>query len=320
MLKRYKTLTKKTLRLLDAGESDLVDYKIGIKGLSPEILVAFANSKGGGTILIGVEDGKDSSDKQIGIPIGHDSSDETLLIISNKASDCIPPIPHNIFVEKFGIQAIIRVEIPDSLARPHCTKSGVYKIRANSRNASLQPNELLDIFMEKEASAFNTRFRKATSNIENNVALTIQTVSKLEETIEDTLNDIMGDIGMAELNAEEATNTIDEVKSIVAQSFAEISLQKIHAEEQASRTQSLLTSLNAPDPSQQKFFKYITEHLKNEIEKNPLIPEHILKVEKLEFKVAEIWLKLLGDETVQKLLKQAITELSHRNNDADITK
>ncbi len=309
MLRRYDYLTKKTLTLLQAGESDQVDYKESLAGLKSEALVAFANSNGGGTILIGIKEGLDEDGKQIGIPIGHDSSDGTLLAITNKAAECIPPIPLDVFVEKHKTFSILRIVIPDSLARPHCTKSGVYKIRANARNTSLQPTELLSIFMEKEVNIFNTRFKEATTNIE-------ESISKLEDIMQDSLNEMMADIGMAELNVEEATNTIDEVKNIVSLNLSEILTQKFYAEEEAARTQSLLKAVEASDPSEQRFTSEIQKYFEKKMSEAPLIKEHILSVEKLEMKIDNNWDKILGESTVEDIIREVIVTLRKKHLNA----
>lgn len=74
--------------LLASGESKLVEYKERVKGLSPEDLVAFANSDDGGTILIGVREIKAAGGRQIGEPIGHPIDDDTRLQIMGKALSC----------------------------------------------------------------------------------------------------------------------------------------------------------------------------------------------------------------------------------------
>jgi len=138
--KKYKTLTQRTKKLLAGGENAAVDYKKKADGLHAEDLVSFANSAGGGDILIGVADAVRADGSQYGEVVGTDISDGTVLQILNKAISCIPPVSINVFAENTEGEAVLRVQIPSSDSKPHCTQKGVYSVRDGARNRPLQPS------------------------------------------------------------------------------------------------------------------------------------------------------------------------------------
>ena len=64
-----RRLTVSTKRFLLGQEGFDVDFKIKADGVKPEDFVAFANGRGG-TILVGVQESKDTSGKQYGKVVG----------------------------------------------------------------------------------------------------------------------------------------------------------------------------------------------------------------------------------------------------------
>lgn len=63
MKTEFKGLTQSTIKLLNKEENVDVDFKR--EGIESEDIVAFANSKNGGVILIGVDEIKDEPGKVI---------------------------------------------------------------------------------------------------------------------------------------------------------------------------------------------------------------------------------------------------------------
>lgn len=146
-------------QLLAGAESYDVEFKDGLDGLKDSDLVAFANSRTGGTILVGVRD-VDGENGQYGKVIGCDVSDKSKLSILNRAGSCVPPIELEIYIEGVGQRPFLRIELPSSPHKPHCTGGGRYSIRGNGRTNPLLPEQLLGLFMEREGEAFASRFRE----------------------------------------------------------------------------------------------------------------------------------------------------------------
>jgi ATP-dependent DNA helicase RecG len=101
--------------------------------------------------------------------VGSEIGDSVKLNLINKAASCSPPIEIEVNFENLNDKAFIRVEIPASDHRPHCTASGTYKIREDGRNQALNPRELLAMFIESESDHFLSRFSHATADLRESI-------------------------------------------------------------------------------------------------------------------------------------------------------
>lgn len=169
MRREYQRLSRRTRLLLSQPEGLEVEFKRNLGAVKQKILIAFANSLTGGTVLVGVEDGARADGVQRGHIIGCDVSDSARLQIQNKALSCIPPITIQIVTENLAGHPLLRIEVPSSPNKPHCSQSGDYCIRSDGRNRALQPDEMLHLFMERESEQFLIRFKHAVSKLESQV-------------------------------------------------------------------------------------------------------------------------------------------------------
>jgi len=240
MKNEYKSISKKAKLLLAREEGYDVDWKRNIKGLDSEDIVAFANSKEGGTILIGIDEDNDKNGRQQPIIVGCELSDENKMKIKTKALSCNPQIEVEIIKENTNNKSFYRIEIPSGENKPYCTQKGVYKIRDDGLNKAITPKKLLSIFIEMESDEFLKRFKEAASEIEDNIA------------------DVSGNIKEALLNLE---NIIPQIEAMEELNYIpdEIlgNVEKIHSEVEdinstvnwnEERMISLLTHFNIEDP------------------------------------------------------------------------
>lgn len=201
MAKTYKGLREDTKKLIDGPETKEVDFKrdsINNKKitLKQDALVAFANSKNGGTLLFGIDEIKGKNGEQKGKVYGCDISDSTITGIENKAQDCIPPIHIDISIENTdSTQPIIRIDIPSSRHKPHCTSSGTYSGRLNNRTGILEPKLLLDVFLKSDGEYFAKNYLNATSNTHELIQLLLMKIHNVDSTIDKvdiTIEEIVG--------------------------------------------------------------------------------------------------------------------------------
>lgn len=260
----FQNISKKARALLSSGESKSVDYKVKLAGLHPDDLVAFANSKNGGTILIGVREISGHGGKQEGEPIGHPIDDKSKLQIMGKALSCSPPIQIEIFVENLGDRAFYRIEIPSGANKPYSTSSGTYKIREDGHNIPLLPEPLLRIFLEQEAAEFKSRFAEATKELEWHMGDTLGLIEQLEQTISMKIGDIDSSLGSAEHRAGDAADTIWVVRH-------QVQLLATELEKQKQRTKAIALKVGADDPIKQKAEKETLQFLIQKLENNPEI-------------------------------------------------
>lgn len=258
----FQNISKKARSLLSSGESKSVDYKIKLAGLHPDDLVAFANSKNGGTILIGVREISGRGGKQEGEPIGHPIDDKSKLQIMGKALSCSPPIQIEIFVENIADRAFYRIEIPSGANKPYSTSSGTYKIREDGHNIPLLPEPLLRIFLEQEAAEFKLRFAEATRELESGMSDALGLVEQLEQVISMKIEDIDHSIGSAESRAGDAADTILTV-------WRQVHLLTSEVEKQTQRLKAIALKVEAGDPIKQKAEKEALQLIIQGLKKNP---------------------------------------------------
>lgn len=133
----FRTISARARLLLHSKPEDVdVEWKTNTKVDSVDF-VAFANSEAGGAILLGIGERKGPNGEQLPVIHGCDISDDTKLKLVNKAIDCLPPIEIQVFAENCKAKPFLRVEIRSGKHEPYCTKSGIYSIRSNNRNAPL---------------------------------------------------------------------------------------------------------------------------------------------------------------------------------------
>lgn len=264
----YQGVSRRARILLAGSENSDVDFKEAINGLDASDLVAFANSVRGGAILIGVREVKDASGSQRGEPIGCKIGDSAKLQILNKALSCTPPIAIEIITENIGARPFFRVEISPGSEKPYCTPSGTYKIRADGRNRPILPNHLLELFLEREAQTFGSRFRDATAGIEEQLHHAVANVSVIESTIQDGLSSIESELGWAVFHADDAESGVRRVESSV--DAIDSRIKKLE-----ERVSALLAHLAVPDPVVVRAKVKLAEELERKFREDPDILKQI---------------------------------------------
>lgn len=215
----FKGLTRRTRLLLARQEDYDVEFKRSVAGIDQGDLVAFANSPRGGTLLLGVDEGMGPDGRQCGIVVGCPVGDREKMIIQNKASDCVPPVRAEIFIENTAKRPLIRLEIPSGPNKPYCTRRGTYKIRGDGRTDAMYPLRLLSIFVEKEGERFLERFRRATGQMKSSVqadfTAVLSDLASMEERINASLGQIFRTASEAELESSQAKGYSDETLELL---------------------------------------------------------------------------------------------------------
>ncbi|WP_210396841.1 AlbA family DNA-binding domain-containing protein [Motiliproteus sediminis] len=169
--REFRGISQRCHQLLKMPEGINVDFKRDLSGIKTRTLVAFANSPLGGAVLVGVDEYTTGDGVQRGCVVGCPVDDTARMSIINKATDCIPNLDIEVFVENVSRQPFLRIEIASGRHKPYCTQRGEYAIRTDGRIRALFPDELLAIFMDREGEQFLSRFRNAVYQLENQVGL-----------------------------------------------------------------------------------------------------------------------------------------------------
>lgn len=209
MKQEYNEISPEAQKLLSREEGYDVDFKRDINGLHGEDLIAFANSKTGGSILVGIDEYDDNGRQKtriVGCPVG----DKDKQKIKSKAQNCIPPVDIEIFIENSNKKPFYRVEIPSGNKKPYCTQKGIYKLRDDGNNKVLSPDRLLSMFIEIESQIFIDRFKKAAVEIENNLDDIASEVSDAISSLEEIMPRL-DDLEEYSLMSDEILGTVNEI-------------------------------------------------------------------------------------------------------------
>jgi predicted HTH transcriptional regulator len=301
----HRGISKRARELLSSGENKFVDYKVSVKGLDAEDLVAFANSKHGGTILIGVREVRAADGRQIGEPVGHPVDDATRLQIMGKALSCSPPVQIEVIIENLNSKPFHRLEIPSGSQKPYATSSGTYKIREHGRNDPLRPEQLLTIFLEREGEEFQKRFKEATARLDKRMVEALRSVEKLGEDISSEIAEIGSTLGWAEYKAGDAANTIEVVQQRVVALFLE-------ANKQTRRLRAIAKKVDAKDPIRQEAEDAFRKHIMDKLTKSPELINAAREGKTLSLELEGEFAAELDEEAVKRLFKEAVDALSEK--------
>lgn len=207
MQTEFEYLTQRTNDLLSRSEGIDVEFKRDIEGLKQDVLVSFANSKFGGNILIGVQEYNSADGTQKGKVYGCKVGDRVKTSIQNLANQSIPPIPILIFTENLSTdKPVIRVKVPSGKDKPYCTSSGVYCTRTDGAKRLLHPDELLDIFLEKESKKFFKKFNDVTEKLDKKIDEVTTSLDLIDDKLEQKVNAAIKDINKVSRKIEKSLN------------------------------------------------------------------------------------------------------------------
>jgi hypothetical protein len=162
---QFQAISDRANGLLSREEGFDVAFRKSILVLESDDLVSFANSKNGGTILIGVGRIKSRNSRQGAAVLGCPVGDKDRLKILIKSSQCVPPVPVFVFAENCAENPFYRIEIPSGPHKPYCTSGGTYKIRGDGRNEMLYPDQLLALFLESGGEELVRWFHQAATSL-----------------------------------------------------------------------------------------------------------------------------------------------------------
>ncbi|MEM5471470.1 GNAT family N-acetyltransferase [Hoeflea sp. AS60] len=260
--RRSKAISQIVTAFLTDGESDRVDFKRTPDGVAVDDFVAFANTSAGGTILVGIDEKQGPDGTQVGVIVGCDVSDEAILKITNKALSCIPPVAIEVRTENLAKRPFLRVDVPPSATRPHCTPRGLYCKRDGSRNRPLQPPELLRIFLETEASTFAERFESAAGRIATDL-------KNLEISLDASIERMADQLGWTDMQLGETESTLNTIQSLVLRVSNETN-------DISARLRALFRQDKREDPIRERERKKLLLELVEQVLKDDELLRHVV--------------------------------------------
>lgn len=288
--KRIGGLSKATKEALLAGESEAVDFKKIPGGVSTEDIVSFANTAGG-QLLLGVIE-KNDGNTQTGEVVGCDVGDGAILQLLNRATSCIPPVALKIYTENLDDKPILRVVIPQSNTKPHCTPKGLFLKREGTRNRALHPQELLAIFLQIEASAFARKFESAAEKIGADLA-------ELEESLDASIRRMADQLGWADFQLGDTENTVDTILAIVSR-------MREDTQDSNLRLRALFMQDERNDPVKQIEIKKFRENLEQQIREDVELRAAVVEGHDLTFQATGRPATFLSKDDLKAAYEQAV--------------
>lgn len=298
--RRIKSLSNITKKFLTQGESEQVDFKKAPEGVNAEDIVAFANNTNGGTILIGITEAQNANGTQFGSVVGCDVSDGAILQIVNKAIGCFPPISIEVFIENIAHKPILRVSVPESENKPHCTPKGVYCTRDGNRNRPLHPSELLRIFLDNEGRAFAQRFNESADKINDHIAA-------METTIKRSIQSISNTLGWAEYQLGDTESALDSIKRTVIKISDD-------TDDTLKRLRALFRQDNRDDPVRSEAKQILLDGLIKELKDKPALLKGLRPGSNVSFNAPPKVTRDLEHDEISKIVHDAIEKAKQELN------
>ncbi|NLS11181.1 hypothetical protein HGQ17_14480 [Nesterenkonia sp. MY13] len=179
--------------MLALGESGRYEFKRDAEAVSPKVLSTLANwvaldpTREVAHLLVGVDEVEDAETGLVcgipcGLPKGLDRAVARLQDIATKTR----PIPVDIFIIEEAVNEkvpFLRVEVRPTMP-PHFDDEGRRQTRQGRSTRALTDDELLRIYLDREAGSFAARFRQTTTELQSAVGVVGSQVDQIAEGIE----------------------------------------------------------------------------------------------------------------------------------------
>lgn len=188
--REYDGLSDRAAQILKSEEGLDIEYKQSLEALDISDIVAMANCETGGTIMVGIRDTQLKNGRQKGVIVGCRVGDKAKMQLISKINSIIPQMEVDIIIENARDKPFYRIEVPSGASKPYCTSSGIYKIRDDGYSKPMKPDMLLQLFLRKETFKFQSRFDRATDELEQSFNRLSNRLVKELDDVENAVNGI----------------------------------------------------------------------------------------------------------------------------------
>ncbi|EWM13760.1 helix-turn-helix domain-containing protein [Kutzneria sp. 744] len=215
---RYKHASAEALQMLALGESGRYEFKRDAEAVSPKVLAALANwvaldpAREAAHLLVGVDEVEDTETGLVyGVPCGLPKGlDRAVARLQDMASK-IRPIPVDVFIVEESVgegKPFLRVEVRPTMP-PHFDDEGRRQTRQGRSTRALTDDELLHVYLDREAGTFSARFRHTAVELRDAVGAVGAQVDQITDAIDRNIAQPL----------QELTSTVD--RAAIAASDAE---------------------------------------------------------------------------------------------------
>ena len=190
---RHEEVSAVAQQMLALGESGRYEFKRDVDAVTVGLLAALANwvaadpTREVAHLLVGVDEVEDKNTglvhgQPFGLPKGLDKAVSRIQDVASKTR----PIPVEVFIVEEGVAEptpFIRVEVRPTMP-PHFDDQGRRQTRQGRSARALTDEELLRIYLDREAGSFALRFRQVSEELRSAVGAVGNQVDQIAEGIE----------------------------------------------------------------------------------------------------------------------------------------
>ena len=190
---RHQEISAVAQQMLALGESGRYEFKRDVEAVTVGLLAALANwvaaepDREVAHLLVGVDEVEDKTTglvhgQPFGLPRGLDKAVSRIQDVASKTR----PIPVEVFIVEEGVAEpipFIRVEVRPTMP-PHFDDQGRRQTRQGRSTRALTDEELLRIYLDREAGSFALRFRQVSEELRSAVGAVGSQVDQIAEGIE----------------------------------------------------------------------------------------------------------------------------------------
>lgn len=190
---RHQEVSAVAQQMLALGESGRYEFKRDVDAVTVGLLAALANwvaadpTREVAHLLVGVDEVEDKTTglvhgQPFGLPKGLDKAVSRIQDVASKTR----PIPVEVFIVEEGVAEpipFIRVEVRPTMP-PHFDDQGRRQTRQGRSTRALTDDELLRIYLDREAGSFALRFRQVSEELRSAVGAVGSQVDQIAEGIE----------------------------------------------------------------------------------------------------------------------------------------
>lgn len=257
---RHQEISAVAQQMLALGESGRYEFKHDVEAVTVGLLAALANwvaaepDREVAHLLVGVDEVEDKTTglvhgQPFGLPRGLDKAVSRIQDVASKTR----PVPVEVFIVEEGVAEptpFVRVEVRPTMP-PHFDDQGRRQTRQGRSTRALTDEELLRIYLDREAGSFAMRFRQVSDElrsavgavgsqvdqiaegIENNVATPILALTRTTQDAADAAESASSSADSAASSADTVSYEVEHVQRIVRE------LQRVVEDIQDDSTQNL---------------------------------------------------------------------------------
>lgn len=249
---RHQEVSAVAQQMLALGESGRYEFKRDVDAVTVGLLAALANwvaadpTREVAHLLVGVDEVEDKTTglvhgQPFGLPKGLDKAVSRIQDVASKTR----PIPVEVFIVEEGVAEpipFIRVEVRPTMP-PHFDDQGRRQTRQGRSTRALTDEELLRIYLDREAGSFALRFRQVSEELRSAVGAVGSQVDQIAEGIEKNVATPIMALTSTTHNAAEAAESASSSADSAASSADTVSYEVEHVQRLVRELQEIVEDI-----------------------------------------------------------------------------